>query len=64
MIGLMVLHWGLVDLTIQVSGLDPSSGVIETPVKSGVVTPKKGIGATKSISGSGGTKGISGSGGT
>ena len=64
MIGLMALHWGLVDLTIMVDCPNPASGVIETPVKSGVITPEPGRGRTKAISGSGGTKVISGSGGT
>lgn len=63
MIGLMVLHWGTVNLNIDVSGLDPSSGVLDTPVKLGVIMPPLGRGKTKRIRGMGGTKGISGSGG-
>ena len=64
MIGLYVLHWGLVDLHISVSGADPSSGGIPTQVKSGGTQTRKGTGKTIAISGSGGTKGISGSGGS
>lgn len=64
MTNLMVLHWGTVDLTINVSGIDPASGVIETPVKSGVILPTTGAGKAKRLRGSGGVKGISGSGGS
>ena len=63
MIGLMSLHWGLVDLTIKVDCPNPASGGIEARDGSGGTKPEKGRGSTRAISGSGGTRSISGSGG-
>lgn len=63
MIGLMVLHWGLVNLNISVSGIDPSSGLIEPTAKSGGLSPATGTGRVRAAKGSGGSKGISGSSG-
>lgn len=61
---LLVLHWGQVSQSINVSGGDPASGGIDPAVKSGGIEPRVGRGRTKALKGSGGSEGISGSGGT
>tara|TARA_R110000782_G_C14819205_1_gene413825 strand:+ start:26735 stop:26917 length:183 start_codon:yes stop_codon:yes gene_type:complete len=59
MLNLMVLHWGTVELTIEVSGA-PASGVISPKIDSGVIKPLSGRGSTKILVGRGKTNTLKG----
>lgn len=64
MIGLMALHWGLININIKIDGIDPSSGNITPSVDSGVNTPSSGRGSSKMVGGRGSSKKMKGSGGS
>lgn len=63
MINLMALHWGLINIKINVEGISPATGFIDTDAKDGVLTPSTGRGASKLLAGSGATKRLAGRGG-
>ena len=57
------LHWGLINIKIEVAGINPASGNITPGISDGVNTPSVGQGSSKIVGGRGSSKTMKGSGG-